>query len=150
MLMELLSDDYSLIVEVASEELLPENFKGFTFLTDDSRNFVEIKIPSTWTKDVEYFLEGKYSKLSEELKLLIQQHSNLAYMVEKDNLFYTDVRLLALTKSKELENKIVETLYDEKDQHRGADFLKDVEFLPAPGEEHIFDCNFSDLKIKTL
>jgi len=145
-----LAQEYSLLVEVFSEHLLPDTFKGFTFITDGSRHFVEVKIPSTWTADVELFLEGKYSKLSTELKDLILKYSNLAYMVEKDKVFYTDVRLLALDKAKELEDAIVDFLYDAKDHQKGVDFVKEVEFLPAPGEEHVFVCNFDNIEIKTL
>lgn len=145
-----LESNYSIVVEIVSENLLPENFKGFTFITDGTRSFVEVKVPSTWNTDVELFLEGKYSKLSKELKDLILQYSNLAYMVEKNGVFYTDVRLLALDKSKELENVIVDSLYDDKDHQKGADFVKDIEFLPAPGKEHVFTFDHTNLQTKTL
>lgn len=141
---------YSIVVEIISEKLLPDNFKGHVLIDHEEKYFVEIRVPSTWDNDVKLFLDGKYSKLSKQLKDLILQYSNLAYMVEKDGVFYTDVRLLALDKSKELEDKILDSLYDPKEHQKGEDFLKEVEFLPAPGEEHMFTCKFSDIKTKTL
>lgn len=64
-------------------------------------------IPSQWWMDVQLFIEGKYSRMSEESKSMIRTYSGLAYrMVDFDGYeLHTDYRLMALDKNPLLRRK---------------------------------------------
>jgi hypothetical protein len=83
--------------------------------------YYQFSIPPKWQMDVQTFINGKYSQLSNEAKQMIQQHSGLQYRVRSapDNVPITDVRLLALEKSIAVRNMWEEhygVRLDEKDE----------------------------------
>lgn len=130
---------YFLVVQIFSAKKLPvEVFAGTIILSDDTKSYAMFKVPEMWNTDIDLFMEGKYSKLSQELKELIVRNSGLSNLVEQNGVLYTDIRILALDKHEALEEALVNAYYDQKDYYIGKEILKSSEFLPIPGEEHIF------------
>lgn len=73
-----------------------------TTWNDTSGNkYIQFSIPEKWHADVQLFIKGKYSLMSEKAKQMIRQHSGLQYRErrETDKVIVTDIRLLALNRS---------------------------------------------------
>lgn len=82
----------------AKEYALPNSDK---ILEDQTGNaYVKFAIPDKWFCDIRIFLQGKFSKMSTDAKDRIRKYSGLPYRVIVNGVKVTDIRLLALEKSK--------------------------------------------------
>jgi hypothetical protein len=63
-------------------------------------------IPRGWGRDIDMFVQGKYSRLSEEAKSMIRTYSGFPYRLpDPDGMIYSDYFLLAMEKHKMLREK---------------------------------------------
>ncbi|RYG49635.1 MAG: hypothetical protein EOO01_12295 [Chitinophagaceae bacterium] len=99
----------TILVEVRNLAIIVTRMMGhpdyLASLTNDAgRCFIQFKIPEKWYPDVGIFLDGKYSKFSEEAKDAIRIHSRLPLQVrpEKDATPRTDTRLMAIDRNPQL------------------------------------------------
>lgn len=129
-----LSKDGSLIyVEVYQPEfVIGTNLPKHRLGTDlEGRTYLEFKIPEKFSNDVALFMAGKYSEFSNTSKRMIREGSNLEYKKLKDEVYTTDVRLLALDKSPALKEFWEGHFYDHAHQSHISD---DMELLSKPDE----------------
>ena len=86
-------------------------------------NFIQFSIQEHWLADVQTFIKGKYSRMSDKAKEMIRIHSTLQFRErrESDKKIITDIRLLALERS-----IAVKDLWEE---HYGISLDKDDELL---------------------
>jgi len=102
-----LSRDRRLIVVQVLETLFFEhklsqhpNYRGL-YKDEFNNRFIVYAIPIFFKRDVELFCNGRYSSMSDKAKELIRQYSGLLYRsMNTDGQLVTDIRLLALEKSK--------------------------------------------------
>ena len=66
--------------------------------------YIVYRIPAEFGVDIELFMAGKYSRMSEKAKNLIRTYSGLPYKCTVGTKTVTDGRLLALTRSNSLRN----------------------------------------------
>ncbi len=80
----------------------------------NGKAYLEFMIPEERWPDVQLFILGKYSKMSEAAKALIKANSTLHYKHYNEQLktYSTDYRLLALDKSEKLKAKWESLLFD--------------------------------------
>lgn len=65
--------------------------------------YLQYNIPERWNEDIALFLQGKYSEMSSFAKERIKANSGLLFRARNESgVIITDVRLLALTKSKDV------------------------------------------------
>jgi hypothetical protein len=124
-----------LAVKLYSPELLSRRSDVTGYLDTiqyDGADYVLYELAPHWQRDIDLFRAGKFSKMSDDAKRMIETYSGLAYKKPKRNGgFETDGRLLALTRDKslrrfwELEMKV--NLGD------------DDELLSIPGDESYVD-----------
>ena|ERR1700761_469358 len=111
------------------------NFKGV--YTKEGFYYVMYDIPRHWKTAVEFFLKGKYSRMSNIAHNMIRIYSGLPYKEKgTDMKVRTDGRLLALTRDPVLKKMWVDTLGLQIDA-----LDDDDELLP-----NITDKSFIDLK----
>lgn len=129
-----LSEDKKLIFVQVLETLFLEyrlqehpDYKG-VYKDNLGNKFIVYAIPEQFHYDVEKFVSGRYSSMSEEAKELIQEYSGLYYRYKQsDDKIVTDIRLLALEKA-----DIVRDLWEDA----LACTLEDgQELLSIPGKE---------------
>lgn len=93
-----------------------------TTWNDASDNkYIQFSIPEHWQYDVQLFMKGKYSRMSEEAKQMIRQYSGLIYRKQReaDKVIITDIRLQALDRSiavRELWETHYGVILDENDE----------------------------------
>jgi hypothetical protein len=97
------------------------NYKGTYY--KDGFFYVAYEIPRNWRRDIELFMQGKYSRMSKQSHTMILTYSSLDYRKRtSDYRTVTDGRLLALTRSPILrkmwvkEFKLSETALDDDDE----------------------------------
>lgn len=107
---------------------------------------IVFRLPNMWNQDVQLFIEGKYSKMSEPAKECIRKYSGLAYKRKQRNKpRTTDLRLLALERHTLLKNMWEKELTNITGTQRSVVVLPDdAELLSIPGEETFME--LSDLK----
>lgn len=101
-------DRQAVVVEVVELELLSRRVKenhprfiGQTWI--DGRHLLVYHINSQWKEDIELFISGGFSKMSQRAKDMIIRYSRLAYMQrDEDGKIVTDGRLLALERNPKL------------------------------------------------
>lgn len=84
-------------------------------LLQEGDNCLVFVIPSKYKRDMQMFLQGRYSEMSEESKDCIRTFSGLSYRKEStlnngSKSYETDARLLALTKDPNLREKLEQEL----------------------------------------
>lgn len=99
-----------------------ENLFYQTDWTENNTTFAIFRFPQIFVADVELFANGKYSKMSDNLKKRIYRYSGLFYNKRIDNTIVTDKKLLALTKSPLLKEWI-EATYKVK-KGRNSEFIQ--------------------------
>jgi len=69
-------------------------------IMDWNKQYVEFIIPEKCLQDVNFFIQGAYSKMSEHAKVIIRRDSTLYYKwnIEKKKICCSDYRLIALDK----------------------------------------------------
>lgn len=80
--------------------------------------FVEFKIPEQWSKDVQLFMKGQYTKLSEGAKRRIREGSSLKYREYVGTVMSTDFRLMALANSDTIRSMWEELIFDDNELGR--------------------------------
>jgi len=92
----------------------------------EGKKYVQYSIPLKWKADIQLFIEGKFSKMSESAKEMIRINSGLLFRErrESDNMIITDVRLLALERS-----IAVRQMWED---HYGVTLSDDQELLSIP------------------
>jgi hypothetical protein len=95
--------------------------------------YVQYSIPHRWQQDVQTFMKGKYSHMSNDAKEMIIQHSSMMYRERRltDHVPITDVRILALDRS--------EAVRDLWESHYGMRMDKEAELLSIAGERAYID-----------
>lgn len=129
-----LSRDGSLIyVEVYLPEfVMNEGLPEHRCCVDaNGKDYLEFKIPKEFAGDVQLFMAGKYSEMSETVKRIIRENSTLQYKDLKDTTYRTDVRLLALEKSQVLKEYWEAELWDWPAQ---SHIDSEMELLSKPDE----------------
>lgn len=128
-----LSRDGSLIyVEVYMPEFVGMGLPEHRVCKDaNGKDYLEFKIPSEYKEDVQLFMAGRYSEMSETVKRIIRENSTLKYKDLKNTVYKTDVRLLALEKSQVLRDYWNSQLWDWPAQSHIDD---DLELLSKPDE----------------
>jgi len=132
-------DDLHVVVECTHPyTAVITNHPNFKFsMEKDGKYFAVFNVPEFYLSDVKKFRKGKYSQFSESAKQLIIKKSGLAYRrPTADGKFSTDLKLLALTKDKELK-KHWETLLQVK-------IDDDAELASIPGEDNFYRLELSD------
>ena len=107
-----------------------ENSYYQTDWTIGGTTFALFAIPEREQEDVALFMKGKYSKMSESVKLRIYRYSGLFYNKQIQHVVVTDMKLLVLTKSPILKQWI----YDNYGIRKG----KNSEFIQLKNKESIF------------
>lgn len=109
-------------------------------VTADKQEYLLFNFPDMWKEDIETFMEGKYSLLSDSAKQIIRTTSGLDYKgLGEDGKYYTDFRIIALTRNPDLVAEWKSHLYDPND--RGLCILDTdptIELLEAPGDYMFF------------
>lgn len=99
---------------------------------NDGYNYVLYEIPSKWTRDVQLFRQGKFSKMSEAAKDHIRTYSGLEYRTPtRGGSYVTDGRLLALDRNPLL-REMWESMYN-------VVLGDDDELLSIPGDKSYID-----------
>lgn len=96
--------------------------------------YIELDIPSEFEDDVQNFLKGKYSQLSNDAKRMIITHSGLLWrrMLPGETLPITDIRLLALDKG----NSDLKVFWEKV---IGTELDPDTELMSKPEENTFLD-----------
>ena len=99
----------------------------------NGNEYLEFMIQPIWFNDVQLFIKGCYSKMSESAKEVIKKESKLKYCYHDRTrkIIFTDYRLLALDKSEELKAKWESYLFDSSEA-RVLD--EEMELLSPPPE----------------
>lgn len=122
---------YLIAVEVKDiQQCMPVmNISFFVKMAQVSdKEYFLFEVPDFWKDDYELFLEGKYSKMSEDAKLKIKEVSGLKYEVpDKTGAKLTDAILMALDKHPVLRNKWSEIIGI-------SEYLLPEELLSPPSE----------------
>jgi hypothetical protein len=112
-----LADDHkSIYVQVKTVQFFHHRMNTsphfLAFWKDQNESFYcQYAIPEIWNDDVAFFLRGKYSRFSEDAKDMIKKYSLLHYEVRNnEGIIITDVRILALEKSKNFKELLEKTL----------------------------------------
>ena len=86
-----------------------------TWIDAFGMKYIQYSIPFNWQKDVQLFLDGKYSHMLSSAKEMIINWSGLQYRIRNplSNLTVTDVRLLALERCSSLRG-LLEGFYNVK------------------------------------
>lgn len=93
------------IVQVPDLNLVPQQYMGHAIRTwsNPRGGFLAYELTNYWKEDVAAYVEGKYSRFSDELKALIIERAGLQYQEETEfGTFITDCRLMALNGHSEL------------------------------------------------
>lgn len=88
-----------IIVHVPDLQLVPKRLQSHAvrLWSNENGGYLAYQLDPQWNPDVELFINGQYSSLSEELKAVIFDRSGLPYMEPAGNgRFHTDLRLLML------------------------------------------------------
>lgn len=137
-------DGKLIVVQIAEIELVPpsvyilhERYRK-TFHTEKGW-FLVYGIPSVFHSDVQLFMEGKFSLLSNLSKQTITRYTDLLWhqFVPESGRRLTDYRLLALEKHELLKEMWENVIFDEKDLQRGSTLSE--ELLSIPGASSYID-----------
>jgi hypothetical protein len=85
-------------IDFCSELKNHEHYSQVFIVPSEEKEYIIFNIPSRWRDDVNCYLQGQYSKFSEEAKMLIKLNSGLKYNVDTEWGKKTDAVLLALDK----------------------------------------------------
>jgi hypothetical protein len=120
------------VIFFVSRILLHEQYEAM-WKDTNGKQYIEYTIPDKWHADVQTFIDGKYSKLSEDAKEMIIAYSGLQYRKrrESDNVPITDIRLLSLERS-----SVVRDLWEE---HYNVYLTADAELLSKPDKRSFID-----------
>lgn len=138
-------DGKTIYVQVKDFDRIPfQNKEGGTLLvsTSDSK-YISYQFPELWDKDIQCFLRGKYSLMTDSAKSTIIAYSGLQNKQPGNGGKYTDFRLIALSRNPILKQVWRDHLYDENDRRCILDEDPDIELLEAPR-----DCTFFNEEIK--
>lgn len=135
----LVQGKWEIAVHVADMQLCTQvlEYPEFSSVTidDKGRDFLIFNIPQIWQDDCRLFIEGKYSKLSEEAKDSIRTFSGLKYKWPTDDgKEVTDALLRALDKDKALLDVWKEVI-------EFPDAFNPEELLSAPTEKSFITFN---------
>ncbi len=101
-------------VQVADKQLCPGVLSNKFFHSETmlgEKEYLLFRIPKWWRDDYHYFLQGQYSKMSDEAKQKIREVSGLKYEVPDEfGNKITDAILMALDNHKVLRNKWIDLL----------------------------------------
>jgi hypothetical protein len=75
--------------------------------TRDGYHYLVFRIAAKWRRDVESFIHGKFSLMSEGAKTTIYRYSGLNYQSQKGGKIVTDGRLLALERHACLRDNLI-------------------------------------------
>ena len=127
-------------VKVKDVNLVPIELRAAAihFYTDETAAFFCYLLPISWHYDIEHFLQGRYSRFSEEALDLIGRYSGLAYFSLENGDVYTDFRLQALYRTPKVLQMWKRHLYDE-DEPCILDIEPDAELLEGPRPSLFFD-----------
>ena len=113
-------------------------FAGWFRYRKETDLFLLYRIPPKWMRDVELFIAGKFSKMSENAKKTILVYSGLPYHRAEDGRIVTDGRLLALYKHPMLKQMWERFIIDPN--AKTPEELPD-ELLTKPDERSYIDLN---------
>ena len=132
-------DGNFLVVEVRDWNLCPGVSSHKQFLKREEREECDrliFNIPTVWGDDMECFLRGTYSKMSDYAKQIIRESSGLQYgYIDPQGKKKTDAILLALDRSPVLREQWIRELTTP--YKMGPDIPEDLELLSLP-QERIF------------
>lgn len=123
-----------IIVQVPDLYLVPPRLRihAVRQWQSDRGGFLAYQLLPMWMDDVCFFIEGKYSRFSNDLKSVIFEHSGLPYkQFTPDGDIETDIRLLAL-EGKEVVQRYLE-------QELNVVMEADQEVLGIPPPESFMD-----------
>lgn len=129
----LANDMQSIFVEVRNLFICKHRVKVHpqflgSFTSNSDRLYIQFRLPDEWKVDMDLFLKGLYSKLSDRAKDMVKQYSGLQYRFRtEDGTIVTDIRLLAFDKS-----KVVREIWEE---HLNQVLPPDAELLGIPTEK---------------
>lgn len=129
----LINRDHNVIRVEMSEGCAEPFWENKFYQTDYSAKgtvYAFFRFPDMLRADVNIFASGKYSDMSKKAKERIYKHSGLYYNKQIDNLIVSDVRLLALSKSRKLKDWVEETF--------GVKKGKNTEFIKLKNKESIY------------
>ena len=127
-------------VEVLDSNLCPDMRHHFAYqqtLNRADHELMVFEIPDRWTEDVQCFIKGSYSHMSEDAKNKIKEKSSLKYMVTDDKgVPYTDAILMALDKHPVLRETWINLLDSDKStRYIGLPIELPEELLSIPSSE---------------
>ena len=96
-------------------------WKNVNFKCEHTANltsYVRFTVPEKFSKDVDEFAKGNYSKMSDLAKKVIYKHSGLPYNKQIGDVKVTDMKLLALSKHPKLNLWLV-SMYNLQLCHKG-------------------------------
>lgn len=130
----------SIAVQVADvnlcRDLLDSYYYESAFELQDGTTVLVFWIDESWSADYAFFLEGLYSKFSEDTKDMIRQLSGLEYKVkDTDGSFTTDAIIMALDKDVVLKEVWMELL-DVRENSMPNDYLS------PPGDRSFINMDF--------
>lgn len=91
-----------IVVQVIEPQLLSSsitqhrNFRYSAVSTDGMKYYLVFQLPRRWKRDIQLFMEGKFSKMSVSCKEMITCFSGLLYREKQDDKVLTDGKILAL------------------------------------------------------
>jgi hypothetical protein len=92
--------------------------------------YLVFEIPAHWERDLNKFMEGKFSQMSEKAKEMIRRYSGLPYREVQGDATITDARLMALDK-----NEALKDMWE-----RALDvYLNDMDLLSIPDKRSVID-----------
>lgn len=134
-------DGKFIVVEVNSINYCPQLLSSRFYqkhIQKEKSDLIVFEIPNEWESDVQLYLTGRYSRLSNNAKKLIRLNSGLAFKVDTEWGKWTDAILLALEKHPALrEQWIIELTHTTP-----PEFPEDLELLSIPSESTFIDMKF--------
>lgn len=127
-----LSPDGSWIyVEVVDERFVEAELPKHGVIKTEGRTFFQFRISVQWAYDVQLFINGKYTQLSERAKRLIREGSTLEYRNYRGTVPFTDFRLLALENSVAVRAMWEDLIFDEIDIARRSELGDELLSIPS-------------------
>lgn len=95
--------------------------------------YLVYRVPPEWHRDIDLFMQGKFSRMSDKAKETIIRYSSLPYQEKEGGRTVTDGRLLALDKHPLLKQMWERAIHDPESK-REEQQIPD-ELLSIPGDE---------------
>lgn len=131
-----LTEDFSqIVVIVQSAQVVYPVIWSNEFLSYHDNTHLIFDVPDEFMNDIQLFIDGKYSRMSESAKDQIREYSGLNYETkvtteQGTQITRTDARIRALTRDQELR--------DTMENFLGIDIDKNSELISPPGIDEIW------------